>query len=334
MIQLWNLCCANLFGKRKEFNQATMLGITIPTQKTGCIWTLSPATVRCLQYIRVLLGLLTAIAVSEVQQQGRAATLSGALTPLLPGTLIDLTAQGTSYWAHWGLDPTDLFDHKLNATQQISSFTLIGGAIPEQEANCLISFTWTDGSPTASATNTTTALSVTGLLNGFQISAPADTTVRELKIYVGTYSAQAELAAQLSDSSTPPYVDYGLNDDFDSTNGVYTLTYAAASAGQILTVSYTVNAMNDLEFGSVSLEAASLVVIGSNMPPSVTLTSPAQDSSFGTSKSVALAAEASDADGSIRKVEFYDGARKIGAATNTPYTFLWTNPQAGIHQLT
>src|ERR1043165_7856042 len=93
-----------------------------------------------LQKLRVLLAVLTALSTIGVVPCTPAATLSGALTPLLPGTVIDLTAQGSSDWAHWGLDTKNLFDQKLSATQRISTFTLIGTAAAQPEAASLIGY--------------------------------------------------------------------------------------------------------------------------------------------------------------------------------------------------
>jgi len=67
--------------------------------------------------------------------------------------------------------------------------------------------------------------------------------------------------------------------------------------------------------------------------PSVALTNPAPGATFFTPVTIAIGASASDADGSVTKVEFYAGANKLGQATNSPYTFSWTNPPAGYFTL-
>jgi YD repeat-containing protein len=71
-----------------------------------------------------------------------------------------------------------------------------------------------------------------------------------------------------------------------------------------------------------------------NNPPTVTLTSPAQDAVFTAPATVAFAATASDSDGSITKVEFFQGSTKVGEDTTSPYTFNWTNVSAGTYVLT
>jgi hypothetical protein len=91
-------------------------------------------------------------------------------------------------------------------------------------------YSWTDGTPTASATNSPTGLYINGLNKGFQITVPADTTSRTVKVYVGVWGAQGKLEATLSDSSASAYVDTSVTDPGGSSDGiarVYTLTYRA-----------------------------------------------------------------------------------------------------------
>ena len=47
--------------------------------------------------------------------------------------------------------------------------------------------------------------------NGFEITVPADTTTKTLKLYVGVWFTQDKLKATLSDASAPAYVDTTLN---------------------------------------------------------------------------------------------------------------------------
>jgi hypothetical protein len=48
---------------------------------------------------------------------------------------------------------------------------------------------------------------------------------------------------------------------------------------------------------------------------------------------VTLTAAASDADGSVAKVEFYNGSEKLGEATAAPYTYAWSNLAPGTYRL-
>ncbi len=70
---------------------------------------------------------------------------------------------------------------------------------------------------------------------------------------------------------------------------------------------------------------------GDNVPPSVTLTSPANGASFAEGSSVAIGANASDSDGSIVRVEFFRGTTSLGTDTSAPYGIAWTAAGAGSH---
>ncbi|MGB0525767.1 MAG: glycosyl hydrolase family 18 protein [Flammeovirgaceae bacterium] len=70
-----------------------------------------------------------------------------------------------------------------------------------------------------------------------------------------------------------------------------------------------------------------------NQKPSVSLTGPV-NTDFILGESVAITANATDADGTISKVEFYAGTTKLGEDTVAPYEYNWTNASAGSHTLT
>jgi hypothetical protein len=69
-----------------------------------------------------------------------------------------------------------------------------------------------------------------------------------------------------------------------------------------------------------------------NIPPTITLTSPADGSSVPFGAPITISADAADPDGSIRRVEIYgDGA--LLAYVFAPYTFDWVNVPAGTHEI-
>jgi Bacterial Ig domain/Calcineurin-like phosphoesterase/Concanavalin A-like lectin/glucanases superfamily/Purple acid Phosphatase, N-terminal domain len=80
------------------------------------------------------------------------------------------------------------------------------------------------------------------------------------------------------------------------------------------------------------LVTQSVPVIG--VPPTVSLTSPANNASLLTPANVTLTASAADSDGTIAKVEFYQGATKLGEATAAPFTYTWANAPVGTYSLT
>jgi Bacterial Ig domain/PLD-like domain len=71
-----------------------------------------------------------------------------------------------------------------------------------------------------------------------------------------------------------------------------------------------------------------------NAPPTVTLTSPAGGATFTAGATIALAASASDSDGTVAKVDFYAGTTLLGTSTTAPYSLSWTSVPAGSYTLT
>lgn len=70
-----------------------------------------------------------------------------------------------------------------------------------------------------------------------------------------------------------------------------------------------------------------------NTTPECVLTSPTNGSVFSVPANVTLTADASDSDGSIARVEFYDRDVLLGIAMNAPYSFVWSNAPVGSHTL-
>jgi glucose/arabinose dehydrogenase len=73
---------------------------------------------------------------------------------------------------------------------------------------------------------------------------------------------------------------------------------------------------------------------GPNKAPVVDITSPPHNGSFSAPASVSIAATASDSDGIIARVEFYNSNAKLGEDLTAPYTFSWTGVSAGSYTLT
>ena len=69
--------------------------------------------------------------------------------------------------------------------------------------------------------------------------------------------------------------------------------------------------------------------------PAVAITAPADGDKLDPGAQVTVAADASDADGSIAKVEFFAGDTKIGEDATAPYTADWTTPDdEGLYEIT
>jgi Bacterial Ig domain/Secretion system C-terminal sorting domain len=68
--------------------------------------------------------------------------------------------------------------------------------------------------------------------------------------------------------------------------------------------------------------------------PAVSLTAPVEAASFTAPASITLNATASDVNGTIREVAFYNGSTLLGTDNSNPYSFNWTNVAAGNYALT
>ena len=186
-------------------------------------------------------------------------TGGGALSGVGLGTLTtaNLTTVGTSDWAHW-----PEFTEKATGGAQISNYSLVGTATVNTYNNAPLTLTWSDGKPTATGSATTGSF-VAGIGNGFQITVPADTTARQITVYVGGWQSVGKLTAHLSDGSAADFTDSSYSSATTIYQANYTLTYHAASAGQILTITWTMAS----GAGNVVLDGAALAGGTAATPP-------------------------------------------------------------------
>ncbi|HBB89967.1 MAG TPA: hypothetical protein DC047_20375 [Blastocatellia bacterium] len=71
-----------------------------------------------------------------------------------------------------------------------------------------------------------------------------------------------------------------------------------------------------------------------NTPPTVSITSPANGATFNSPANITINATAADSDGTISKVEFFQGDTKLGEDTTAPYSFQWNGVGVGSYSLT
>jgi hypothetical protein len=71
-----------------------------------------------------------------------------------------------------------------------------------------------------------------------------------------------------------------------------------------------------------------------NVAPTVNITSPVNNATFNAPATITINANAADSDGTISKVEFYNGTTLLGSSVNSPYSYSWTNVVAGTYTLT
>ena len=89
---------------------------------------------------------------------------------------------------------------------------------------------------------------------------------------------------------------------------------------------YSYTAVVSDNSGATATSAPRVVVVTpDNLPPNITLLTPTNNFTANQPVNIAFTASASDADGSITKVEYYRGTTKLGQASATPYSFTASN---------
>ena len=188
--------------------------------------------------------------------------LAGGVAADPPPADVNLSALGTEDWAIWGSanggkstslapDSRKLGGNAISTLTNIDpdpSVVLRGlGQFPAAEP---FYFGWANGSAPMNAVHVSGGLQHDGeqqilstLNHGFGFDVPADTRTRTLRVYVATNRADGTLTASLSDGSAPTFVNV-LPQAVDLRSAVYTIKYAAASAGQTLHVDWVETADN------------------------------------------------------------------------------------------
>ncbi|TQV86554.1 glycosyl hydrolase family 18 protein [Aliikangiella coralliicola] len=68
--------------------------------------------------------------------------------------------------------------------------------------------------------------------------------------------------------------------------------------------------------------------------PNVRITSPSSNDHFAPGSNIVIEVAASDADGSITKVDYYANGNQIGSSSSAPFSFTWNNVAEGTYDLT
>ena len=134
----------------------------------------------------------------------------------------------------------------------------------------------------------------------------SDGTIAKVEFYDGT--------TLLSTDTTAPY-SYVFSSAVVGGHALTAIAYDNASA------TTTSNGVNVVVGGGG----------GGNISPTITLTSAA--TSIASGGTAALTAAAADPDGTVSRVDFYDGPTLLSSDTTAPYTYNFTSTVAGAHPL-
>jgi RHS repeat-associated protein len=172
----------------------------------------------------------------------------------------------------------------------------------------------TRSAPVAVTVNALPTVALTSPVAGAKFNAPAtilltasaadaDGAVAKVDFYQG--------AMLLGSAVAPPYSFAWMN----VASGAYNVTAVATD-----------------DRGATTTSAAIAVLV--NAPPVVSISAPGDGAIYLAPGAVSITASASDPDGTVAKVDFYQGATLIGTATQAPYSFSWTNVASGSYQIT
>jgi RHS repeat-associated protein len=95
---------------------------------------------------------------------------------------------------------------------------------------------------------------------------------------------------------------------------------------------YSITAKATDSAGNTSTSSPLIINVINNKPPVISLTASPLNSA--APASITLTANASDSDGTISKVDFFNGTTNIASLTQPPFTTQWNNVPAGSYTLT
>lgn len=114
-----------------------------------------------------------------------------------------------------------------------------------------------------------------------------------------------------------------------ATTSPYTVTWNSVAVGN-----YSLTAKATDSAGGTKTSSAVAITVKANVVPTVSISSPAASANFGAPATITITATATDTDGTIAKIDFFNGATLLGTATTSPYKFTWTNVAIGNYSLT
>ena len=198
---------------------------------------------------------------------------NGSLTSTFAGEVngsVNLTTVGSVDWTHWSGGPNAAtnINRKASVPPLISDFTVIGNATPSG-AGTDLTHIWSDGTPNVNG-NTASGRRLFGINTGFQITVPADASIRTLNMYVGVRNATGLLTATLSDGSAAP-LSVVVSEPSSRATHLVSIDYQSASANQTLTIEYVMDERftSGATASHIAIESATLS--GGNTSSSINL---------------------------------------------------------------
>ena len=282
-----------------------------------------------------LAGALLLLAAGGARAQSAGTVLAGPFSATLPSTQsfsfsrsFSLSSGAGSYVVRMQLSaPNSLtaLSATLNGTQVFGLSDFAAGA------------TRVDRVATLAASNTL-AVQVTGAkgttitVSVFSLVMPKPVSLAPSPLALTAGRAQGTLTATLSPAPTAAgtLAVTSANPAIAAVSA--SVAFASGQTSVALPVSGLASGSTTISVSANGGQAAATVNV--NAPPTVSITAPANNAVLAAGTSIALNATAADSDGTLAKVEFYDGATLIGSALAAPYGATLASAPAGSHTLT
>ena len=193
---------------------------------------------------------------------------------------MNLSKEGNVDWIHYGEKNASTQNRKANGSGELGVVRPISGADIKHYDDSTLKIGWGDGSPIVIKSVSTGGIFSAAKGKGLTFTAPADPSLRQLKVWVGAHDTKGTLTASVSDNSSRPFTAT-LDSSKGKKNQAYTLLYRSEKPGQTLTIKYeppggdatgniTIQAVALDEFGDgkrrfvmgVNLEGESLEIDG------------------------------------------------------------------------
>ena len=142
---------------------------------------------------------------------------------------------------------------------------------------------------------------------------------------VGTISAGRTFRVEFNGVDKTGWISVPVFGAYD-TYGTVSVPNVSLSAGQQV-MRMLMGPQDFMDFNWINIVAAA------NTPPTVSITSPANGATFTAPANITINANASDSDGTVSKVDFYQGTTLLGTDTTSPYSFAWNNVAVGSYAL-
>ena len=143
-----------------------------------------------------------------------------------------------------------------------------------------------------------------------------------------SHTVQSAAAVTLQTTFSEGTIRYTLDGSTPtSSSTLYSAPFSVSQSSTLRAIAFSSD-------NSQSAETDPVTITVLNTAPTISITSPANGATFVVSTSITIEAAATDSDGGISKVEFFERGNKLSEDTVAPYRFSWVPSSTGTFLLT